>query len=242
MGLEILDSNSEGNKAKDWINDYFDQIYTKTKIVTLAPRPESLLKILEQSKTAKDLYDYVEKHPDPVTVVFLSSVKKVTEGARFMKPMGPDPAFILFNVAVQVYNTEATTKAEMLVPTGLVFLHELGHARQYLRNPARYCQMEEDDKSWRENWHKEYPEKANLGDFDVSLENENLRETEWPICDEMVPPFPRRTSYRRWCGLKQALNVDSFQELAGPNQDIGHWEPWDGMVGRRDILTEPVKE
>lgn len=170
--------------------------------------PPDIMNIMTQSKTAKAVYDYVFSHKKTIHIIFFK--QKLTPGQDEVRINGavfdegcqePGPT-VWYNLADKVYNIEAQKLEQLKVPPALVFFHELGHAKQWLENEA---------------WYKDNSDGTEFKKFgyNKTIEDANLRQHEWPICDELPKPFPRRTNYPRWCG-KCADTKKLKAELVGP--------------------------
>lgn len=159
--------------------------------------PADIEELRNSSATARAVYDYVANHSTKIHVIFFKQVPKAGDnevrinGAVFDEAV-EFGATIWYNLADKVYNSEAKTKADIKVPRSLVFFHELGHAKQWLENPSRWTAWNDDTTNRVDGYNK-------------PVEEDNLLRHEWPICDEMKPPFPRRTIYPRWCGICEPI-------------------------------------
>jgi hypothetical protein len=95
-----------------------------------------------------------------------------------------DPPLVRFSGGIAVVNIESTMKIKgQVVPLGVSMMHELGHAKQYVENPA-----------WFENTYaaamriSSGPNKPKL-----DIENDNVTRHEAPILKDLGLPF--RTTY-----------------------------------------------
>jgi hypothetical protein len=67
------------------------------------------------------------------------------------------------------------------LPLGVSLMHELGHAKQFIEQPA-----------WFENHYKAATQRGNK-ESQLAIENDNVTRHEMPICKELSLPF--RTKY-----------------------------------------------
>jgi hypothetical protein len=155
--------------------------------------PDDITAVMKASKTAATIFEYVKSHQETITLCFFECPYKAAYGEVFINGAVFDDQAktVWFNLSVDVFNADAKTAGTLVVPPSLVFFHEFGHAKQWLENNAQY-------QAWSEEGF------GGLG-FNKRIEDDNLLRHEWPICDEMVPAFPRRTNYPRWCGFNQEV-------------------------------------
>ena len=99
--------------------------------------PGDIMSVMNQSATAKELYNYVDKHKEKITLCFFKGPPEEINGAVFDDACETG-ATVWFNLKIPVYNAEASKSGDLVVPPSLVFFHEFGHAKQWLENKAQF--------------------------------------------------------------------------------------------------------
>ena len=149
----------------------------KNELGTLAAPddPTITARVIEEtrgrSKTAKAIYDYLDRQDKRICVVV---VKSDLLGTVF----DADISTVFVNHGF--YHQPYDKGNEMIrVPLGVVIYHEFGHAKQSIEKASWY----------RQNYDKE----REAHGYFKTIEDDNVSTHEWPICDELG--VPRRKDY-----------------------------------------------
>ncbi|OGF23492.1 MAG: hypothetical protein A2V63_05570 [Candidatus Eisenbacteria bacterium RBG_19FT_COMBO_70_11] len=166
-------------------NSYLKNNGLPGEAVSAAQATSLLTDLTSRSKSAAALKSYIDKHEKTIRVMFFKNCPWIMNIAFDAEAMA-----VMCNVDVTAYNKEAKTKGTLEVPLDLVLYHELGHAKQFLEDPAAFKRMEHDaDTSGA----------LKRDGYYANIENDNLKRHEWPICDDIQ--FPRRGSYTDFCPM-----------------------------------------